>query len=513
MGNVRIAMFVVLLLTLLLPLASSDGSIVLAQSSGTFNICSYNESAICIQSTADTVHLTEDPINNPCCDICCNGTGGCLNWTDAECAMNLSDPCFNELYNVALDLDILEAPDGIYCSCGKVGQQIYTCSKSLQGCCYSIFRTGFKWYTDDISDSTWQDVALVQLRFYISGVTLWGTPAADNMTILVVAPHGTHQMANLFTLARCDHHQLSSSEFAELTNGLYTDVIANAVVIGATSGWITVTIPKSAIENQDQNGYAYLYLIEEDDYNSIPVSIDESARFADLYADSNYPVCLNFYSEEDMPISYENITCVNSLVAIPLSSTEIALSWVNSGEPNTQTVIQRDLLTYPTDPIDGTRIYEGNADHMTDNNLLPGTTYYYRAWTQNTTSEAYSLCYDQDYATTLAGKAPPDDVPMPPDWFQTPNCKIFEKLPVYSGITGMASGYQIPLNNFCLFLTLCGILTLSLGVWRLSKQGTIAMAASSVLIIVAAIAGVMPLWILLPAFILGGVALFIWYRT
>ena len=82
-------------------------------------------------------------------------------------------------------------------------------------------------------------------------------------------------------------------------------------------------------------------------------------------------------------------TTPTDLTATTTGTTTITLTWTK-GTNATYTRIQRNTTQYPTDLTDGTTVYNGTASTHPETSLTPGTTYYYRAWSYNTTSNLYS---------------------------------------------------------------------------------------------------------------------------
>lgn len=178
-----------------------------------------------------------------------------------------------------------------------------------------------------------------------------------------------------------------------------------------------------------------------------------------------------------------------------------------------QTVIIRKEGSYPTSRFDGLAVYDGSNINFTDKGLTTGTTYYYQAWGYMPSTEEYSETYVQDFATTLMGEDDPEGPPMPPEWFQTPSCTAYEKLPFFFAIENTANAYSIPLNNFCLGLTLLWITGAGLLSYLFTKTNVLALGVMVVAITVCSIAGLLPMWMLLIAVVLAGGMVFIWQRT
>ena len=201
------------------------------------------------------------------------------------------------------------------------------------------------------------------------------------------------------------------------------------------------------------------------------------------------------------------------LLAIPVSSTEISLSWVKAVGATFQTGIYYKVGSYPTTGADGTQIYLGAGQSYTHSGLAPGTTYFYRAWTYDTSISLWSGDYDQDYAITLIGSVGMDAPPMPSEWFQTPQCTAYEQLPIWIGMESFASAYEVPPNTFCVMFTLLWITCAGIGTFVITKNGLLPSIVLAVLIVVTSIAGLLPMWMLAVGIALGGLMIFVWQRT
>ena len=127
--------------------------------------------------------------------------------------------------------------------------------------------------------------------------------------------------------------------------------------------------------------------------------------------------------------------------------------------------------------------------------------------------EQWSATYDQDLATTLLGEAGgPDAPPMPKEWFQDPSCSAYESAPGYSLLMELADSMSMPFGTMCLISTV--FLVVGASAVGLVLGGTmIGLAAMTVGILAAAIAGLLPMWFLLVALVLGIRLAFAWTRA
>ena len=209
-----------------------------------------------------------------------------------------------------------------------------------------------------------------------------------------------------------------------------------------------------------------------------------------------------------------NTTAYNFL-AIPVTNTDIKLTWdwwPVSGNSSVQIAIYYRLYHYPNNRIDGTLIYQGTGDAYTHTNLTPGTTYYYRAWPL--CGGNYSADYVQDWATTY-GSSPVVSPPEQPEgWFQDPNCIAYSKIPLLSdALIAVTTAYGFPATTVCVMFTLLWIIVLGLAVFLFIHSAMMMIITIAVLIILASIMGLLPLWMIVIAICLGGISIYISGRT
>ena len=115
--------------------------------------------------------------------------------------------------------------------------------------------------------------------------------------------------------------------------------------------------------------------------------------------------------------SSTNVSVSNTTWNIPLAPTgfrattigsnQINLSWTK-GSYALYTRIQRKSTGYPVSISDGTPVYNSTGSSYPNTGLSVNTTYYYRAWSWNTTSKTWSTTIASVFNSTWAGPlAPP----------------------------------------------------------------------------------------------------------
>lgn len=201
------------------------------------------------------------------------------------------------------------------------------------------------------------------------------------------------------------------------------------------------------------------------------------------------------------------------LLATPLSSTDIALLWT-MGTNATETIILHKIGGWPSDYNDAnaTVVYEAAGTSTVDSGLLPGTTYYYRAW--GIVNGSYSADYAQDMATTFIGEQEPEpDIEPPPWWFQEPTCAAYENVPGFVLLQNLAGSYDLPEPTACLLLTILLIIAASIGIHVLVHNALVTLMMAGVFTVGASIAGLLPLWMIAITVVIGGLVAFAWSRA
>ena len=183
------------------------------------------------------------------------------------------------------------------------------------------------------------------------------------------------------------------------------------------------------------------------------------------------------------------------------SGTEISLSWVKpSGGDNTR--IQMKAGSYPANVNDGTTVYTAEGSSTTVGGRTPGTTYYFRAWSE--AEGDFSANYTNAMTTTLAGAVDVD--PVPPDepggWFSIPSTAGITNMPFYAQVNDLWDSFSLPhitgWVGLAIFLAaLAAVATMRGGMWM-------SLIAASFVIVVASWMLAIPFMLILLVFTIGG---------
>lgn len=139
------------------------------------------------------------------------------------------------------------------------------------------------------------------------------------------------------------------------------------------------------------------------------------------------------------------------------TGTGITLAWLKGLGAN-NTVVRYSDTSYPTTISSGTLVYNGTAASIYHEDLIPGTNYYYSAWSE---SDGFvSDDYETLVLTTPAISDPGDELPIPATpstWLSAPNyTRMSNMLFIYDGINGGADSLGMPRETawFLLYMVL-----------------------------------------------------------
>ena len=182
-------------------------------------------------------------------------------------------------------------------------------------------------------------------------------------------------------------------------------------------------------------------------------------------------------------------------VAVPISSSEVALSWLkNSGAD--ETLIRYKEGEFPTSVTDGFVTYNGTLGAIIQESLSPGVTVYFKAWSYATGNYSTSV---QDAATpfpALGGDSAISDLNIPGSMYQALDDSKLHNMPGYE--TMNATAVDIEMSTASLINIIVLALSLLAGsVMMVFGNGNIILTALGAVIIMAGgvSAGVVPMWI------------------
>jgi parallel beta-helix repeat protein len=95
-----------------------------------------------------------------------------------------------------------------------------------------------------------------------------------------------------------------------------------------------------------------------------------------------------------------------------ISTSQINLVWTKGTYAN-YTRIQRKTGSYPQNISDGVNVYNGTNSSCSVTGLSPGTLYYFRAWSWNSTLGVWSITYASAQATTQGDGGGGEETPPP----------------------------------------------------------------------------------------------------
>jgi len=184
---------------------------------------------------------------------------------------------------------------------------------------------------------------------------------------------------------------------------------------------------------------------------------------------------------------------------------EIVLTWTK-GTGSTYTYIRFREEAYPTTVAQGTLIYLGMNESFTHTGLTSGHDYYYSAW--GLSGGTYSGTYATAMATTLAGEdeaSGPSAPPLPSTWFNITDYYKLRNMPGYSFINWVSDqfsdtpeipGTGIPYATTWGFLIMIVCMGGGIATYAFSGRMEIAVIATTLLISLASIMELLPLWMM-----------------
>lgn len=163
-------------------------------------------------------------------------------------------------------------------------------------------------------------------------------------------------------------------------------------------------------------------------------------------------------STNSTELSFQTLASLNpptNFIAIPRSHDEISVKW-EKGEGSQRTRIQIKVGDFPSSTTDGDNVYFGTRNSvLIDDSLIPGTTYYLKAWGED--GGNYSSINITDIATTFAGVVPGDgfvDTPATPGGYWDLDYTNLANWPFYDRFNEVADSISMQRTQFWLWLSL-----------------------------------------------------------
>jgi len=187
-------------------------------------------------------------------------------------------------------------------------------------------------------------------------------------------------------------------------------------------------------------------------------------------------------------------------------ATTISLSWTKQGD---QTYIVYKTSGYPVDRLDGEQAYFGDASSATHDGLIPGITYFYRAWSWRS-GDVWSGTYAEDAATTLPVKTSEEkETPtiqptpvFPSEMYTTPSTDKLSNIPGHEMIDSAADELDMPRGMFWLMISMGFLLALGLMLYIPTGSAILAAIVVGLGMVVLSAIGIMPWWIIVVFIIL-----------
>lgn len=184
------------------------------------------------------------------------------------------------------------------------------------------------------------------------------------------------------------------------------------------------------------------------------------------------------------------------------SATTVGLTWTK-GSGSTQTMIRYSESGYPADETEGDQVYLGTLGSFTITGLTIGHTYYIVAIGE--TGGEYTATTEVMATTGAASEdiPMPDGPQLPAGMFQAPNPGEIPNFPGYDMFNSVAEDLQIPLATMWMYIILGGVGFAAFIFYKMSHNLMVVMVVIGVGISWGSLIGILPLWWMFAAFILG----------
>jgi len=173
------------------------------------------------------------------------------------------------------------------------------------------------------------------------------------------------------------------------------------------------------------------------------------------------------------------------------------LLWV-PGLGSSTTMVRYSTTEYPGNTT-GTLVCNTDNNSWAHTGLTFGTTYYYAAW--GVSGANMSVLSATVMATTIAGVPGTEftDTTMPSTWYQSPDHTVLSGLgPIYDMGIDFATGIDMPPASFFLLTTIIISTMFALLALAISKSFFVAAIVLGLMMMVAIVIHLMPMWFLLP---------------
>lgn len=208
------------------------------------------------------------------------------------------------------------------------------------------------------------------------------TYSADGTFITTAAPDVTPPAISALTVSNITPN---SATVTFTTNEPATSTLTYSSVYG------NVTLQNTTLTTN--HSFDLSGLIPNTDYSVSVVATDASNNTA-------APSTTSFKTLKDIvpPANVTNFTAT-------AGDSQIVLTWENPNAPDfVGVIIRRSVSGYPASPTEGTSVYQGNGETTTDTGLTNGVTYYYTAFSYDTSDNFSSGAVTQG---TPQGITPP----------------------------------------------------------------------------------------------------------
>lgn len=190
-----------------------------------------------------------------------------------------------------------------------------------------------------------------------------------------------------------------------------------------------------------------------------------------------------------------NVSAPTQFIVIPVSGTEIDLSWIAGvGSSNTYIIYKTNAI--PTDnKSDGIFLVATSETNYNHTSLTPGTTYGYRAWGKNGTTYSSESAYGQ--MTTLTSTTATASLPSvtePSGWFLTPspNTNLTTKNPMAYILNNFADSIDFDRSLTWMIFAIGLSIICSFIIYKLSNHAMASMITSIVVMGFGTAQGIVP---------------------